>query len=125
MEFILIDDSTFDLFTQEKLLLKSGLAKSVRAFSSAQSAIDFLWNAINTLPETVVLLDIQMPEVNGFEFTRLYAELPGSLRSRIKLFMISSTVDIADFEEVRMNPHVIELLSKPLEIPVLRALLGR
>jgi response regulator RpfG family c-di-GMP phosphodiesterase len=125
MEFILIDDSTFDLFTQEKLLLKSGLAESVRAFSSAHSAIDFLWNAINTLPETVVLLDIQMPEVNGFEFTGLYAELPESLRSRIKLFMISSTVDIADFEEVRMNPHVIELLSKPLEIPVLRALLGR
>jgi CheY-like chemotaxis protein len=123
MEFILIDDSAFDLFTQEKLLFKSGLAKSVRPFSSAQSAIDFLWNAVNTLPETIVLLDIQMPEVNGFEFTALYAKLPESLRGRIKLYMISSTVDIADIEEVRLNPHVIQLLSKPLEIPVLRKLL--
>jgi CheY-like chemotaxis protein len=123
MEFILIDDSAFDLFTQEKLLLKSGLAQSVKAFSSAQAAIEFLWNASNTLPETVMLLDIQMPEVNGFEFTGLYAQLPDSLRERIKLYMISSTVDVGDIEEVRSNPHVIELLSKPLEIPVLRALL--
>ena len=123
MEFILIDDSAFDLFTQEKLLLKSGLAHSVKAFSSAQAAIDFLWKASNTLPETVMLLDIQMPEVNGFEFTGLYAKLPDSLRGRIKLYMISSTVDIDDIEEVRSNPYVIELLSKPLEIPVLRALL--
>jgi CheY-like chemotaxis protein len=123
MEFILIDDSTFDLFTQEKLLLKSGLAKTVTAFNSAQSAIDFLRKRVNTLPETVMLLDIQMPGVDGFEFARQYAQLPLSLRERIRLFMISSTVDIADIDEVRANPHVIELLSKPLEIPVLRALL--
>ena len=125
MEFILIDDSVFDLFTQEKLLLKNGLATSVTAFGTAQSAIDFLWENADTLPETVILLDIQMPEINGFEFTKHFAKLPESLRMRIKLFMISSTVDLADFEAVELNPHVIELLSKPLEVAVLRRLLGR
>ncbi|MCE7066087.1 two-component system response regulator [Dyadobacter sp. CY326] len=124
MEFIIIDDSTFDLFTQEKLLLKSGLARTVTAFNSAQTAIEFLRKRVNTLPETVMLLDIQMPGINGFEFADRYAELPDSLRKRIRLFMISSTVDIEDIEQVKSNPNVIELLSKPLEIPVLRALLG-
>ncbi|SKB72351.1 response regulator [Dyadobacter psychrophilus] len=125
MEFILIDDSVFDLFTQEKLLIKSGLAKSVRTFSSAQLAMDFLLEQSDGFPETIILLDIQMPGINGFEFTGHYATLPEALRNRIKLFMISSTVDTEDIEEVRSNPYVIELLSKPLEIPVLRSLLER
>jgi len=123
MEFILIDDSVFDLFTQEKLLFKSGLASSVRTFSSAQLAMDFLHQQSDTFPETIILLDIQMPGINGFEFISQYATLPEALRKRIKLFMISSTVDTEDFEEVQSNPYVIELLSKPLEVQVLRRLL--
>ncbi|MCE7070255.1 MULTISPECIES: response regulator [Dyadobacter] len=125
MEFILIDDSAFDLFTQEKLLLKSGLAHAVKAFSSAQSAMDFLENQTEHFPETIILLDIQMPGLNGFEFTRQYAHLPESLRRRIRIYMISSTVDTDDIARVRSNPYVMHLLSKPLEIPVLRALLGQ
>lgn len=125
MEFIIIDDSVFDLFTQEKLLLKSGLAQTVRPFNSASDAMDYLKLSDETFPETVILLDLQMPGINGFEFTEHYASLPVSLRSKIKLFMISSTVDAVDIEEANTNPYIIELLSKPLEIPVLRELLGK
>jgi CheY-like chemotaxis protein len=124
MEFIIIDDSVFDLFTQEKLLLKSGLTKMVHSFGSASDAIEYLIQSDETFPETVILLDLQMPGINGFEFTEHYAGLPLSLRSKIKLFMISSTVDTVDIEEAGANPYIIQLLSKPLEIPVLRALLG-
>jgi CheY-like chemotaxis protein len=124
MEFIIIDDSVFDLFTQEKLLLKSGLTKMVHSFGSASDAIEYLIQSDETFPETVILLDLQMPGINGFEFTEHYAGLPLSLRSKIKLFMISSTVDTVDIEEAGANPYIIKLLSKPLEIPVLRALLG-
>ena len=125
MEFILIDDSVFDLFTQEKLLLKSGLAKTVRTFSAAQEAIDYLREQSPAMPETVILLDLQMPEINGFEFTQQFGLLPKEIRNRIRLFMISSTVDIADIEQADADPHIIELLSKPLEVARLKALLRR
>ncbi|QRQ99556.1 response regulator [Dyadobacter sandarakinus] len=123
MDFILIDDSVFDLFTHEKLLMRSGLAQHVTSFGSGREAIDFLMEQTTEMPETVILLDLQMPEINGFEFTGLYASLPSEIRSRIKLFMISSTVDTADILEARNNPHIIRLLSKPLEIPLLKSLL--
>lgn len=124
MEFILIDDSVFDLLTEEKLLLKSGLTDTVKSFSSAQEAIKFLKEQTGAMPETVILLDLQMPEINGFEFTRHFAEMSEEMRKRIRIYMISSTVDSMDIEEARANPYIIELLSKPLEIPVLRSLLG-
>lgn len=123
MEFILIDDSVFDLFTHEKLLLRSGLASSVTSFESGREALDFLNKLSSDIPETVILLDLQMPEINGFEFTGFYASVPEPVRNRIKLFMISSTVDLTDIKEARENPFIIRLLSKPLEIPVLKALL--
>ncbi len=123
MEFIIVDDSVFDLFTQEKLLLKSGLTKMVRAFNSPQQAIDHLRDQDINMPETVILLDLQMPGLNGFEFTEQYGLLPDAVRKRIRLFMISSTVDISDIEQAEANPYIIQLLSKPLEIPLLRELL--
>lgn len=123
MEFIIVDDSVFDQFTQEKLLLKSGLTQTVRTFSSGQQAIDHLREQDATMAETVILLDLQMPGINGFEFTEHYGTLPSEVRKRIRLFMISSTVDISDIEQAEANPYIIQLLSKPLEIPLLRELL--
>ncbi|MCF0068913.1 response regulator [Dyadobacter sp. CY261] len=125
MEFIIVDDSVFDLFTQEKLLLKSGLTETVRTFNSPQQAIEHLSSQGAEIPETVILLDLQMPGINGFEFTEHYGLLPEAVRKRIRLFMISSTVDISDIEQAESNPYIIQLLSKPLEIPLLRELLDQ
>lgn len=124
MEFIIVDDSVFDLFTQEKLLLKSGLAQHVRTFNSAQLAIDYLSEQGNAMPETVILLDLQMPGIDGFEFTKHFGLLPEAVRKQIRLYMISSTVDMADIAQAESNPHIIQLLPKPLEIPLLKELLG-
>ncbi|KQS26981.1 two-component system response regulator [Dyadobacter sp. Leaf189] len=123
MEFIIIDDSVFDLFTQEKLLLKSGLASSVLTFSSAELAEEYLVQQSHEMPETVILLDLQMPGLNGFQFAEHYGLLPAGVRNRIRLFMISSTVDPNDFAEAESNPFIIRLLPKPLDLVLLRSLL--
>ncbi|MCE6987628.1 response regulator [Dyadobacter sp. CY323] len=125
MEFIIVDDSVFDLFTQEKLLSKSGLASKVISFGAPQEALDYLFAQHETMPETIVLLDIQMPELNGFQFMEQFARIPEQVRSRIRIFMISSTVDPWDIAEAAANPHIVTLLSKPLDIPVLRTLLEK
>lgn len=124
MEFIIVDDSEFDLFTQEKLLIKSGLAQRVRSFNAAQLAIDYLREQGADMPETVILLDLQMPGIDGFEFTKHFGLLPDEVRMRVRLYMISSTVDVSDIEQAESNPYILQLLSKPLEIPVLKELLG-
>jgi len=105
-------------------LLKSGLTDTVRTFSSGQQAIEYLRTQTVQMPETVILLDLQMPGINGFEFAEQFGLLPGAVRERIRLFMISSTVDISDIEQAEANPYIIQLLPKPLEIPLLRDLLN-
>ncbi len=120
LNFFLIDDSSFDLFIYEKLLIKSGITDSVKTFNSARDALRYLLGEGTALPETVILLDLQMPDMNGFEFIDEFDNLPDYLRSKIRIFMLSSTIDTRDIEKAKASPHIIDLLPKPLEITFLK-----
>jgi len=122
-DFILIDDSAFDLFIYEKLILKSGIGHSVRPFNSASDALDYLAGENERLPDTVILLDLQMPGMNGFEFIDQFDLLSETLKSKIRIYMLSSTIDTRDIEKAKASMYIIDLLSKPLEIGVLKAIL--
>lgn len=120
LHFFLIDDSTFDLFIYEKLLKKSGITDSVRTFNSAHDALKHLVSEADSLPDSIILLDLQMPDMNGFEFIDEFDQLPESLHKKIKLFMLSSTIDTRDIDKAKASRHIIDLLPKPLEISTLK-----
>ncbi|REA62762.1 response regulator [Dyadobacter luteus] len=120
LDVILIDDSAFDLFIYEKLLQKSGLTRSVKTFNSAREALQYLIAEEERLPETLILLDLQMPDMNGFEFVDSYDNVSDRLKSKIKIYMLSSTIDSRDIERAKSSPNIIDLLSKPLDIPLLK-----
>ena len=120
-DFILIDDSTFDLFIYEKLIVKSGMANSIKAFSSARLALEHIIKEQLNIPESIILLDLQLPGMNGFELIDQFHLLSDELKNRFKIFMLSSTIDNNDIEKARVSPYIIDLLSKPLEIPLLQA----
>ncbi|MHA4738841.1 response regulator [Dyadobacter sp. MSC1_007] len=124
LNFFLIDDSAFDLFIYEKLLIKSGITNSVKTFNSARDALKHLVAKADELPDTIILLDLQMPDMNGFEFIDEFDQLPGDLRSKIRIFMLSSTIDTRDIEKAKASTHILDLLPKPLEIPFLKKKLG-
>jgi len=116
----LIDDSSFDLFIYEKLLIKSGITSSVKTFNSARDALKHLIGQAENLPDIIILLDLQMPDMNGFEFIDEFGQLPETLRQKVRIFMLSSTIDTRDIEKAKASQHIIDLLPKPLEIPFLK-----
>ena len=120
LNFFLIDDSSFDLFIYEKLLIKSGITSSVKTFNSARDALKHLIGQAENLPDTIILLDLQMPDMNGFEFIDEFGQLPETLRQKIRIFMLSSTIDTRDIEKAKASQYIIDLLPKPLEIPFLK-----
>ena len=120
IDIILIDDSAFDLFIYEKLLIKSGIANTVITFNSAQKALKYIISEGGKLPETVILLDLQMPDMNGFEFIEEFDCIAENIKDKIKIFMLSSTIDTRDIEKAKASLHIIDLLPKPLEVDVLK-----
>ncbi|MBX7205769.1 MAG: response regulator [Bacteroidia bacterium] len=121
--FVLIDDSDLDIFINEKFLSLSGLASSIRSFTNAESALAYFSNNPKNETETIVLLDLQLAGMSGFDFLDAFCTLDESLRKNIRIFMLSSTADTSDFERVIAHPCLEALLPKPLDIEKLKPLL--
>jgi CheY-like chemotaxis protein len=116
-KIMLIDDNPIDLKINSKLLSLSNQFNDIVLCQSGDEALSYLRNHIGDqtkLPD-LILLDIQMPEMNGFEFLEIYKNLPKEFLNACTIAILSSTLDFADIKRAEANPYVIKLLKKPLE----------
>lgn len=123
---MLIDDNEIDLKINSKLISLTKLVDEIIICNSGDEALNFLNNQLENkkLIPTFILLDIQMPEMDGFEFLMHYKKLSKSITDNCAIGMLSSTLDFGDIKKAEANPHVIKLLKKPLTTNDLLALLG-
>lgn len=120
-KFLLVDDSLLDLFIHKKLISISDLAEAITTFNSGEEALEFLIKNQATIEESVMLLDLQMPGMNGFEFIDAFARLDQKLKSKIRIFILSSTVDQGDILKARDNPYIEDMISKPVDVNQLKS----
>ena len=113
---LLIDDNEIDNFVSQKIIEKSGFAEKVISVTSAMKALDYLNNIHtphNGLPD-IIFLDIGMPEMDGFEFLKEYSKLNKILINNCKVVILSSSIDIDDFNRAKENKLVRKFINKPL-----------
>jgi len=126
LRFILIDDNEIDLFFHDKLLRYQGLSKTIIPFNGAQAALEFLASELELpeVAETMILLDIQMPEMDGFDFLRHFERFPARVRNKCHVLMVSSSLDFGDISRANANALVVRLLKKPLNVKDLREIIS-
>ena len=124
LQYLLIDDSEFDLFLNEELIAEGIMPGFTKTFKSAEDALKYIIDSGEELPESVILLDLMMPIMNGFEFLEEFSLLSESTKTKIKIFMLSTTVDREDIQKAKANDHIIDILSKPLNMEILKARLN-
>ena len=119
-EVFIVDDDKIITLVHRKMVLKSNFHADPLSFLNGKDALDYILNN-NSIEKTYcILLDINMPLMNGWEF--LDAINQHKIAARILVFMISSSVDKVDKEKAKTYPLVIDFLEKPISLKILEEL---
>ncbi len=110
--FLLIDDDSINNLVCESLLKKIALGSVVKSFLKAQDALEYLADA--PVQESILLLDINMPEMDGWEFLELFIKNHSQHHQASKVFILSSSIDKSDFEKAKSYSSVLDYVVKPL-----------
>jgi len=120
---MLVDDNDADLVYTEVVVCGHGVAREVVCCDTAAAALQYLADASRP-PVSLILLDINMPEMDGFAFLAAYATLRQQLAKPPGVVMLTSSPEPADREHALAYPGVLGYLVKPLSADALRWLQG-
>jgi CheY-like chemotaxis protein len=105
---LLIDDDTATNFISKMLIKKSGITNHIETVSNGKQALEYLTNSgkyektgIDYPKPTLILLDINMPVMDGWEFVQLYSELDSYQKGEIVIIMLTSSLNPDDKERAR------------------------
>jgi CheY-like chemotaxis protein len=113
--FLVIDDSYIDRLVSGMLIKRTFSVTDVHEVNGGKQAIEWLQShPYKKENHLIILLDIMMPQMNGFEFLERFDELDSPLKEKTTIVMLSSTLDHEDITRARQHPYVKKLLSKPL-----------
>jgi len=119
--FILVDDNEADNVYHEIMIRRAGFTGEVLVFESGAQALDFLGRDALTAP-TCLFLDINMPQMDGFEFARLAQPLLQD-KPTMLVMMLTSSDAAQDQKRASQMPLIQGFVTKPLTRERVRAML--
>lgn len=114
---LLVDDDEIYLYLMEKSIQKLTDDLVVNSFTDGAQAIDFIWDQVQKgreLPE-IILLDINMPFLDGWGFLAEFKKLKPKLEQHINIYMISSSSREEDIKRAKSFEELTGYMIKPLK----------
>ncbi len=123
----IIDDDKTYTFGIKKIIEKYIPNNEVSSFENGKEALDGIkrnYEANQQLPD-LILLDIDMPEMNGWEFLNEFQPLRSKTDKKVDIFVISSRIKNKDrLFKIEWDNKVSDFIQKPVGIDTLKNLLS-
>lgn len=120
---MLVDDNKIDLFIHMEVIKRIPAVKEVMQYTFAGDALNYLGENDSQNWPDIIMLDIYMPIMNGFDFLINYEKLPPASREKCKVLLVSSTLDNEDLKKAKTNSEVFAFLEKPLNLDKLKTVI--
>lgn len=114
--FLLVDDDEISNFIHKRVILSADPDAVVTEIQSSVQAIAFLNERVRSgeaLPD-FLFIDINMPELNGFDILQEIQKTMESHLPNMKVYMVSSSLYDRDKERAMQFSFVCGFIEKPL-----------
>ncbi|MEQ8218949.1 MAG: response regulator [Arenibacter sp.] len=118
LSFFLIDDDEIFQFIMKNTIAEISPDIKIKFFSDGEKGMDFLkqnLGAATNLPD-IILLDVNMPFMDGWEFLKEYKSLQTKIKKDINIYLLTSSNnpnDIAMAKEIsELSGYLVKPISK-------------
>jgi CheY-like chemotaxis protein len=112
---VLIDDDPINNLISSKIIAFFTDYNAI-SFTHAGEALEHLRACEQSgeeFPE-FIFLDINMPEIDGWQFLEHFEKLPAEVTETCSVIMLTSSIDVNDIEKSKKYRSVRDFISKPL-----------
>lgn len=123
VKILLIDDDEINNFVSVKLIKRVLYNTDINISLNGRNGLNILEYFYDKRPQDVpdyILLDINMPVMNGWEFMEEYTKLNLDPLHKTKIFILSSSVFTIDIIKSKNYPTIVDFVSKPLNMEKIR-----
>lgn len=114
--YLIVDDDRANNMLCQIILRKMFQGAEVTSFEEPRAALEYIQNnySDSTGKKTVLFLDINMPDITGWEFLDIFKNFDKKVRKQFVIYMLSSSVDYKDKKMAKENSLVEGYIEKPL-----------
>jgi len=112
---LLVDDDETTNFINELMISDMGITDELLQANNGKEAIDLLEERIKLdkmLPD-LILLDINMPVMDGFDFLDAYQHLQFHKKPSVIIVMLTTSLNPSDVERAK-QAEITDYINKPL-----------
>jgi CheY-like chemotaxis protein len=114
----IVDDDVIYQTIINKLIKKSGTFSAHSSFINGKEAIAALNNLLennHSIPD-IILLDINMPVMDGWEFMEEIKRIKSKISKKIIIYIVSSSIAIEDKNKSKTFTDIIGYIPKPISV---------